>query len=323
MLRQSERSEHPRAWILLLQPLSMRSNTVLLYHFTARVDPRVPRRLRPFANRSDALVFWRKLQVRFSTQTVACVLMDNHVHLLLETRRPGLCLRNLAIELRAFARSYNHRNATTERAALRWQKITHPLPIDSPRTLRTVINYIHLNPCKAGMIRNPWLWEFSTLREWHGASLLDVRWVTQERNLRRFRERLLLGWAWETYRDHQLKDMTAYSQTLTSAHPLERKRLEDMSSQELKEILCRMLHVEKDELERRGLARDRYVQLRLLRGRALEDSIAQLERETGVMRKRIRILRGQSPCELRSVTELLSTSILASSWEVMHPRHSV
>jgi len=298
-----------------------------LYHFTARVDPKLPYKLKPFAHRSDALPFWRKLRTRFPNQVVACVLMDNHLHLLIETRRPAFTLRKLAIELRAFSRGYNHRYVL-KRSPLRWEEITLPLPINSPHTLRTVIRYIHTNPCKAGMISNPWLWEFSTLREWLGAVLPESRWITQSSTDDGTRmngqlgrvNRTLLGRSWRYYRDQLQQEMEGLDAIVQSATPLERLRIEDLNCDQLKTIVSQLLFVDSTQTERRGQARDLFVQLRLLRDRPVEDSLLNLEQETGVIRNRIRHLRSKTPSTLRQTTEFLASCILASAWPVMPRR---
>ena len=63
------------------------------------------------------------------------------------------------------------------------KSLWEPLPpvdeVHDRTKLKTVIRYIHLNPCRARKTGDPWDWEFSTLRDHCGLSLDP--WMDRER----------------------------------------------------------------------------------------------------------------------------------------------
>jgi hypothetical protein len=240
--------------------------------------------------------------------------MDNHVHLLTESPRPSVTRRHLGVLLRGFSLWHNYHFALSS-APVHWDPIKNTTPIDSSLTLRQVIRYIHLNPCKAGMIRNPWLWEFSTLRDWEGASL--SRWIEGP-----FLKRgTVLGHSLEWYQNQLLSDATRISDQVDSASPLERYPLETLSDDQIQVILQHLLSVSQSSLlARRSQFRDTYLQLRILRNRKSEDSLLRLSQQTGVGRPRLRELRRKARPVLREKVEFLSGTALASHWEKMPPR---
>lgn len=90
---------------------------------------------------------------------IAChayCLMDNHFHLLLETREGGLGAGMTRLG-RTYARRFNDRHGRD--GPLFRARYTAVL-VDSERYLLEVGRYIHLNPVRAGSVRDAadWLW---------------------------------------------------------------------------------------------------------------------------------------------------------------------
>jgi hypothetical protein len=105
---------------------------------------------------------WRRLRIRYPA-CLASVLMPNHLHLVIETRSPREARRILAIELRAFTRRWFPGKQL-------WATVDEPELIPDRRHLRRVIRYVHLNPCRAGLVSDPLQWEWSTHRDAVGAA---------------------------------------------------------------------------------------------------------------------------------------------------------
>ena len=89
---------------------------------------------------------------------LAYCLMDNHVHLLIETREP-----NLGSGMRrlhgTYAQRFNIRHGTCGHLFQERFGLVH---IESDEQLWTVARYIAMNPVEAGMCRSPGDWPWSS-----------------------------------------------------------------------------------------------------------------------------------------------------------------
>jgi putative transposase len=127
------------------------------FHFVARAHwP-----FTPFSDHESCAEIWERLRQRFP-KVIACILMPNHLHLLVETKRPRDVRRGLSIEMSAFTRR-RHPGKNL------WQPIPMPEPIPDRHHLKRQIRYVHLNPCRKGLASDPLEWEWSTHRDYVGA----------------------------------------------------------------------------------------------------------------------------------------------------------
>lgn len=95
------------------------------------------------------------------TRVYAYCLMDNHVHLLLNTNHDDLAVIMKSIAVR-YASFYNWKYSRTGHV---FQDRFKSEPIEDERYLLAVVRYIHNNPIKAGMIEKPADYEWSRLRK--------------------------------------------------------------------------------------------------------------------------------------------------------------
>lgn len=125
------------------------------YHLTARsYAPSTPLS----ASHSEACAYlWTKLQARFP-EIAACIFMPNHVHILVFTSDPAVAKRALATELRAWTRKFYPGKKL-------WEPLPPPNAILDIFHLKRQIRYVHLNPCRRGLARDPLEWEWSTHRD--------------------------------------------------------------------------------------------------------------------------------------------------------------
>jgi hypothetical protein len=89
---------------------------------------------------------------------VAVVLMPDHIHLIL--REAGL--ERVSGALRAWALRRNHRRGETGAV---WEQGWAPRKIQDRRHTARLLRYAHLNPCRAGLVKDPLSWPFSTHRD--------------------------------------------------------------------------------------------------------------------------------------------------------------
>jgi hypothetical protein len=136
-----------------------------IFHFTAStLWPR-----KPFAQREACVEMWGRLRARFR-HALACVLMPDHLHLLVEYASAEELLRLMRVELSAFARRIGEGSL--------WQKIGLPSLVPNLLHLKRQARYIHLNPCRAKLVADPLQWEWSTHREAVGAAFST--WLDRE-----------------------------------------------------------------------------------------------------------------------------------------------
>ncbi|HTL11205.1 MAG TPA: hypothetical protein VL588_01875 [Bdellovibrionota bacterium] len=127
-----------------------------LFHAVGRVEYG-----NPFRERSKARTLWLGLNRAFPS-AIACMVMPNHIHLIAEGE-PGAVPRVLGATLGALGRRGRLGPA-------RFQPIPAPQVIPDLKHLARQIRYVHLNPCRAGLCKDPLTWEWSTHRDWIGAT---------------------------------------------------------------------------------------------------------------------------------------------------------
>jgi hypothetical protein len=94
---------------------------------------------------------------------IVCV-MPNHVHIL----APESHRQRFQSSLSSYARWLNHRRGATGPL---WQPLADAGDLIDQRKIQRSIRYIHLNPCRAGIVEDPLAWPFSTHRDLVGLTL--------------------------------------------------------------------------------------------------------------------------------------------------------
>ena len=103
----------------------------------------------------------------------AYCLMPNHIHLLMERQQDAIS-RIMHRVLTGYSRYYNRKNG---RVGHLFQKRYKAILCQSDQYLAELIRYIHLNPVRAKMVRNPGAYRYSSHRAYLGMDdgwLLDV-----------------------------------------------------------------------------------------------------------------------------------------------------
>jgi putative transposase len=55
-----------------------------------------------------------------------------------------------------------------------WENGSRPIELNSPEILRQKMDYIHMNPVKAGFAEKPWHWKYSSAYEFSEVRVLPV-----------------------------------------------------------------------------------------------------------------------------------------------------
>jgi putative transposase len=94
----------------------------------------------------------REASARYECAVHAYVLMTNHVHLLVTPRWVG----SISLTLQAVGRQYvRYVNASLGRTGTLWEGRHKACLVDSERYFLTCSRYIELNPVRAGMVKGP------------------------------------------------------------------------------------------------------------------------------------------------------------------------
>lgn len=143
---------------------------------------------------------------------VAFCLMPDHVHIV----APAGAWSRLGHLASAFARWRNARRG--ERGPV-WRSVPPPEPLPDSQHLRRTVRYVHLNPCRAGLVPDPLAWPWSTHRDATGLAVPAVRereheparfhqWVSGDPSVAVEGTSLPEG-AWGTGRWDQVRDAVA------------------------------------------------------------------------------------------------------------------
>ncbi len=134
----------------------------------------VARAARPSANLCDpqvAPLLWAALRRAFPA-ALACVLMPDHLHIIVRARSPAEARKRLGAVLSGLRRSARAR-------AIHWQRVPPPAVIADLQHAARQVRYAALNPCRRGLAADPLGWLWSTHRDVLGA-VVDP-WVTGTR----------------------------------------------------------------------------------------------------------------------------------------------
>jgi REP element-mobilizing transposase RayT len=112
-----------------------------------------------------------QMSERFAVDIYAYVLMGNHYHLLMETVRPNLS-KAMHYLNSVYSQHFNHCH---KRVGHFFQGRYFAILIEKDSYLLEVSRYIHLNPVRAGIVRRPEQYVWSSYREYIGKE--KKRWV--------------------------------------------------------------------------------------------------------------------------------------------------
>jgi len=147
-----------------------------VYHVTTRGNARQP----IYFSDNDRRIFLRILRETLAEEKVVChawVLMDNHYHLLLETP-----LANLSRALKRLNGLYTHKvNFEHKRVGHLFQGRYKSILVEKDSYLKELCRYIVLNPVRAGLVKQPGDYPWSSYRATAYPSTkqdwLEVRWI--------------------------------------------------------------------------------------------------------------------------------------------------
>ena len=135
----------------------------MAYHLTCRSR----RGTLAFRTHVEARALWDRV-IEAVPDPVALCLMPDHVHLL----HARDVHARLGRALSAFARWRNHQRGV--KGAV-WERQSAPEPVLGEKKLRRSERYIHLNPCRAWLVKDPLAWAWSTHRDRVGLAVPCVR----------------------------------------------------------------------------------------------------------------------------------------------------
>lgn len=103
-------------------------------------------------------------KTKYETEIYAYCLMDNHIHILLNSppNRLSTLFRSLGTR---FARWYNSKYS---RSGHLFQERFHSVPIENDHSFLSALVYIHNNPVKANMCRYPSEYRWSSFNAYYG-----------------------------------------------------------------------------------------------------------------------------------------------------------
>jgi hypothetical protein len=114
-----------------------------------------------FRTWDEGVRLFRMLLRTFPGALGVCVMPD-HVHLLLGH---GEGVRRLGALLSGYARFRNAHRKTPGMSV--WEPLPPPQPVTKDKERRNV-RYVHLNPCRKGLVHDPLAWPLSTHRDFLG-----------------------------------------------------------------------------------------------------------------------------------------------------------
>ncbi len=142
-----------------------------------------------FLDAQDCLNFLeilKKASAAYSASIYAYCLMCNHVHLLVRFSE-----NNMAQMFKSFGASFVFRyNMKYNRVGGLFNGRYYSKAVEDDSYLLTVLKYIHYNPVKAGLCKNPADWEWSSYREYlsNTAQFADTNFIKQMITKKQFLE---------------------------------------------------------------------------------------------------------------------------------------
>lgn len=121
-----------------------------------------------------------QMRCRFILCIYAYVVMPEHVHLLVSEPPRGLLADAIHYLKLSFAKRLG--------AGVFWQKRYYDRNIRNEREFTEKLRYIHLNPVKRGLVREPGEWKWSSFRHYalreKGVVEIESEWTARDRETR-------------------------------------------------------------------------------------------------------------------------------------------
>ena len=119
-------------------------------------------------NRNQILVqsfdlLWRSISDIFGDKIIAWVILPDHFHLLTENN--GNDLSGLTKKMK-LSYSTNYRKLYKIKSGRIWQYRFYDHIIRNQEDLNNHIDYIHYNPVKHGFVKNPFRWQYSSIKKY-------------------------------------------------------------------------------------------------------------------------------------------------------------
>jgi len=153
-----------------------RSRRIVVPHLPHHVVHRGHDRKPIFAEEADYRRYLDRLRdckTRFSVKLYAYCLMTNHVHLIVD---PGDDVQSIAHLMKRLAGGFTqYVNKLENRTGTLWEGRYRSTPVDSEHYLLTCCRYVELNPVRAGLVRHPRDYRWSSYRQKAGLDL--DRWL--------------------------------------------------------------------------------------------------------------------------------------------------
>jgi len=163
-----------------------------VWHITSRGNEK-REVFRGDADREEWLALLGKVVVLFAWRLHAYVMMGNHYHLLVETPAPSLS-RGMRHLNGVYTQAFNRRH---QRVGHLFQGRFKSILVEKESHLLELLRYVVLNPVRAGLVRSPCEWPWSSYRATAGESpapaWLETTWTLAQfgsaaRPERRYRE---------------------------------------------------------------------------------------------------------------------------------------
>lgn len=120
----------------------------------------------------DAAAWWMMCALRCAwPDALAASVLPNHLHLLLACVDPSAERAKLARLAAAFSRHVGQKRV--------WLPVEAPRAVSDRAHLQRTVRYVHLNPCRSGLVDDPLEWPYSTHRGVVGA--VADPWVSSGR----------------------------------------------------------------------------------------------------------------------------------------------
>ena len=172
-----------------------------LYHITSRGNER-RKIFRDKADRMKFLVLLRDYHDRYGILIHAYVLMDNHYHLILETPKGNL----LKIMHGVNGGYTNYFNRKYKRVGHLFQGRYRAILVEKDRYLFPLSRYVHLNPVRAGLVKKPGGYLWSSYKGYVGKEK-EEDWMEYGWVLSQFAEqRKRAEWKYKTYVEEGLRE---------------------------------------------------------------------------------------------------------------------
>jgi putative transposase len=142
----------------------------------------------PLLERADAyFTFEQKLEearLQYRFVVAGYVLMPEHVHLLLGEPQVSSLATALQVLKQRTSKALKHPDE-----AQFWQRRYYDFNVRNPEKRSEKLRYMHRNPVKRGLVRNPDDWPWSSFRHYatglKGSVEIESYWTAWEREMRR------------------------------------------------------------------------------------------------------------------------------------------